>query len=189
MVQEGHLAQLERYKSFSESEPALRLVYQHRDEFPEPAAEEELEEGEASEHEITASRARELGRTPIVTGDFVDVVGDVSGEPGTLARVVRVRDRSTILRRSADDTDAVERVIVANADQLVVVAALGDRLAALAVARQLARRDGAAAAEVAAAMRPVDLALRHAQLLHDRVADDTEPALAGNGRGTLQLVR
>ena len=49
MVQEGHAAHLERYKNFSESEPALRLVYQHRDELPEPAPEEELEEGEASD--------------------------------------------------------------------------------------------------------------------------------------------
>ncbi|MCS5496671.1 ribosome small subunit-dependent GTPase A [Cnuibacter physcomitrellae] len=82
-----------------------------------------VDEDTDSEHEIIASRARELGRTPIVTGDFVDVVGDVSGEPGSLARVVRVRERSTVLRRSADDTDAVERVIVANADQMLIVVA------------------------------------------------------------------
>ena len=31
-----------------------------------------------------------------------------------------------MLRRSADDTDPVERVIVANADQLVIVTALAD---------------------------------------------------------------
>lgn len=75
------------------------------------------------EHEITASRARELGRTPIVTGDWVDLVGDTTGEAGTLARVVRVHERSTLLRRSADDSDAVERVIVANADQMLIVVA------------------------------------------------------------------
>ncbi|MCS5715098.1 ribosome small subunit-dependent GTPase A [Herbiconiux sp. CPCC 205716] len=80
-------------------------------------------EDTAEEHEITASRARELGRTPIVTGDLVDLVGDVSGEPGSLARVVRVQERSTLLRRSADDSDAVERVIVANADQMLIVVA------------------------------------------------------------------
>ncbi|MDO9398557.1 MAG: ribosome small subunit-dependent GTPase A, partial [Herbiconiux sp.] len=78
------------------------------------------------EHEITASRARELGRTAIVTGDWVDLVGDLSGEPGTLARVVRVHERSTLLRRSADDSDAVERVIVANADQMLIVVAAAD---------------------------------------------------------------
>ena len=31
-----------------------------------------------------------------------------------------------MLRRTADDTDPVERVIVANADQLVIVTALAD---------------------------------------------------------------
>ncbi|MGA1838052.1 ribosome small subunit-dependent GTPase A [Herbiconiux sp. 11R-BC] len=75
------------------------------------------------EHEITASRARELGRTAIVTGDWVDLVGDTSGDAGSLARVVRVHERSTLLRRSADDSDAVERVIVANADQMLIVVA------------------------------------------------------------------
>ncbi|MFB2597945.1 ribosome small subunit-dependent GTPase A [Herbiconiux sp. P17] len=75
------------------------------------------------EREITSSRARELGRTPIVTGDWVDLVGDTSGDEGTLSRVVRVHERSTLLRRSADDSDAVERVIVANADQMLIVVA------------------------------------------------------------------
>ena len=37
-----------------------------------------------------------------------------------------VDDRVTVLRRTADDDDPVERVIVANADQLVVVTALAD---------------------------------------------------------------
>jgi ribosome biogenesis GTPase / thiamine phosphate phosphatase len=48
----------------------------------------------------------------------------VSGEPGTLARVVRVQPRTSVLRRSAEDDDPSERVIVANADQLVIVTAL-----------------------------------------------------------------
>lgn len=73
--------------------------------------------------QVTASRARELGKQAIVTGDRVALVGDTSGDEGTLCRVVRVEDRSTILRRSADDTDAVERVIVANADQMLIVIA------------------------------------------------------------------
>jgi len=75
------------------------------------------------EHTATATRARELRDQAIVTGDRVDLVGDVSGEPGTLSRIVRIRPRTTLLRRSADDTDAVERVIVANADQLMIVVA------------------------------------------------------------------
>lgn len=73
---------------------------------------------------VTAMTAREVGRTRVVVGDRVGAVGDVSGRPGSLARIVRVLPRRTVLRRSADDTDAVERVIVANADQLVVVTAL-----------------------------------------------------------------
>ncbi len=77
-------------------------------------------------HRVTAMRARELGRTPIVVGDDVDVVGDLSGRADTLARIVRRGVRQTVLRRSADDTDPTERVVVANADQLLIVVALAD---------------------------------------------------------------
>src|ERR1700712_1683883 len=75
---------------------------------------------------LTAMRARELGRTAIVVGDQVGVVGNLSGAPDTLSRIVRVEPRSTVLRRTADDNDPYERVIVANADQLLIVAALAD---------------------------------------------------------------
>ena len=75
---------------------------------------------------VTAMRARELGRRSVVVGDQVALAGDISGAPGTLARIVRVEPRKSVLRRSADDTDPVERVIVANADQLVIVTALAD---------------------------------------------------------------
>lgn len=75
---------------------------------------------------VTAMRARELGRHGVVVGDRVALAGDVSGAPGTLARVVRVEPRTSVLRRSADDTDPVERVIVANADQLGIVCSLAD---------------------------------------------------------------
>jgi ribosome biogenesis GTPase / thiamine phosphate phosphatase len=75
---------------------------------------------------VTAMRARELGRHSVVVGDRVALAGDTSGAPGTLARVVRVYPRTSVLRRSADDTDPVERVIVANADQLVIVTALAN---------------------------------------------------------------
>lgn len=75
------------------------------------------------ERVVVAARARELRRTPVVAGDLVALVGDVSGEPDSLARLVRVQERRTVLRRSADDTDPVERVVVANADQLVIVVA------------------------------------------------------------------
>lgn len=75
---------------------------------------------------VTAMRARELGRTPIVVGDDVDLVGDLSGRHDTLARIVRRGPRRTVLRRTADDTDPSERVVVANADQLLIVVALAD---------------------------------------------------------------
>ncbi|MEP6817050.1 MAG: ribosome small subunit-dependent GTPase A, partial [Marmoricola sp.] len=67
-----------------------------------------------------------LGRKGVVVGDRVRLVGDVSGADGALARIVEVHERVTVLRRTADDDDPVERVIVANADQLVVVVALAD---------------------------------------------------------------
>ncbi|WP_454049356.1 ribosome small subunit-dependent GTPase A [Cellulomonas sp. Marseille-Q8402] len=73
-----------------------------------------------------AMKARELGRERVVPGDRVDLVGDTSGDAGSLSRIVRIAERSTVLRRTADDTDPVERVIVANAEQLVVVTALAD---------------------------------------------------------------
>ena len=75
---------------------------------------------------VTAMRARELGRTPIVVGDDVGIVGDLSGRPDTLARIVRRGERRTVLRRTADDIDPTERVVVANADQLLIVVALAD---------------------------------------------------------------
>ena len=80
---------------------------------------------------VTAMRARELGRRGVVVGDRVAVVGDVSGGEGSLARIVRIEERTSVLRRTADDDDTTpegrtERVIVANADQLVIVSSLAD---------------------------------------------------------------
>jgi ribosome biogenesis GTPase len=80
------------------------------------------------EHEpiVTAMKSRSLGRGAVITGDRVRLVGDTSGADGSLARIVTVDPRTTVLRRTADDDDPVERVIVANADQLVIVTALAD---------------------------------------------------------------
>jgi ribosome biogenesis GTPase len=75
---------------------------------------------------VTAMKSRPLGRKGVVVGDEVRLVGDVSGDDGALARIVEVANRRSVLRRTADDDDPVERVIVANADQLVVVTALAD---------------------------------------------------------------
>ena len=83
---------------------------------------------EDSGGDITAMKARELGRGKVVVGDRVAVVGDTSGRTGTLARMVRIEERTTLLRRSAEDGDAAgtERAIVANADLLVIVTAVAD---------------------------------------------------------------
>lgn len=78
------------------------------------------------EREVRATKARTLGRKGVIVGDRVRLVGDTSGETGTLARIVEVVERSTVLRRTADDDDPFERPIVANADQLVIVTALAD---------------------------------------------------------------
>ena len=85
-----------------------------------------MDEDGPDERQITCTRARELRRTPIVTGDRARVVGDTSGAEGTLARIIGLEERSSLLRRSADDTDQVERVIVANADQMLIVVAAAD---------------------------------------------------------------
>ena len=75
---------------------------------------------------VTAVRARELGRRAVVVGDRVALVGDLGGGPDALGRVVRVEARTSLLRRTPDDTDPVERAVVANAEVLVVVTALAD---------------------------------------------------------------
>ncbi|MFI6641380.1 ribosome small subunit-dependent GTPase A [Streptomyces sp. NPDC050504] len=75
---------------------------------------------------VVAMKARELGRKAAVVGDTVSLVGDLSGDKDTLARVVRIGERTSVLRRTADDDDPFERVVVANADQLAIVTALAD---------------------------------------------------------------
>ena len=78
------------------------------------------------ERRITAMKSRPLGRKGVVVGDRVRVVGDVSGADGSLARIVEVSERESVLRRTADDDDPIERIIVANADQLVIVTAVAN---------------------------------------------------------------
>jgi ribosome biogenesis GTPase len=69
-----------------------------------------------------AVKARELGRKGIAVGDRVEAVGI----DNDLARIVRRSERTSALRRTADDSDPVERVLVANADQLGIVTATVD---------------------------------------------------------------
>ena len=66
-----------------------------------------VDEDGPDEHTILGVRARELRKMPIVTGDRARVVGDRTGEGGTLARIVGIEERTSLLRRSADDTDQV----------------------------------------------------------------------------------
>jgi ribosome biogenesis GTPase len=80
---------------------------------------------------VVAMRARELGRRGVVVGDQVAIVGDLSGAPGSLARIVRIEERTSVLLRTADDDEnsvegRQERVVVANAEQLVIVSALAN---------------------------------------------------------------
>jgi len=63
------------------------------------------------------------GRTSVVVGDLVELVGDVTGAEGTLARIVTVNERKNSLSRTVDDAARVERTIVANVDQLFIVVA------------------------------------------------------------------
>jgi len=72
---------------------------------------------------ITAMRARELGPKSVVVGDSVSIVGDITGNEGSLARIVAVGERRNSLSRTVDDAAQVERTIVANIDQLVIVVA------------------------------------------------------------------
>ena len=76
--------------------------------------------------EVVAVKARELGRKAVSVGDNVGLVGDLSGRPDTLARLVRIDPRKTELRRTADDSDPYERIIVANVDQMGIVVAVAD---------------------------------------------------------------
>lgn len=76
--------------------------------------------------ELLAVKAREIGRKGVVVGDRVGLMTDPRPGTESLGRIVRVDERSTVLRRTADDDDPVERVIVANADQLAVVVATVD---------------------------------------------------------------
>jgi ribosome biogenesis GTPase len=76
--------------------------------------------------EVVAIRGGDVRRTPVVVGDEVQLAGDTSGKTDSMARIVTVAERSTLLRRTPDDTESVERPVVANAEQLVVVVSLAD---------------------------------------------------------------
>ncbi len=124
-----------------------------------------------------------------------------SADPAAIATLARDAAVVVILLERfgdllADALDAAgrgadEELAVAVGERTRVTAALGNRLAALAITRQVARRHGATTTQITATLRPVDDALYHAQLLHDRVTDNEDGAGATRARGTaaLTLVR
>ena len=71
-------------------------------------------------------KARELGKNAIVVGDRVGVVGDTSGNPGSLARIVTVLPRRNSLSRTIDDGENLEKTIAANLDQMMIVVSIAD---------------------------------------------------------------
>jgi len=75
---------------------------------------------------VNATMGKEMRKQGAVVGDRVALAGDTSETEGALARIVRVEPRTSLLRRSADDSDQVERVIVANATQMVIVVAIAN---------------------------------------------------------------
>jgi ribosome biogenesis GTPase len=76
--------------------------------------------------DVIAVKARELGHRGVVVGDLAYLVGDTSGDRGALARIVRIGPRRTELTRATEEGRGRERVIVAGADQMVVVTALAE---------------------------------------------------------------
>lgn len=108
------------------SRPRSRLRPQHGD--AEPATVVAVDRGRytcaAGAATMLAVRARELGRRGVVVGDEVGVLAGEGQD--ALARIVRVHPRRSVLRRSSEDGDATERVLVANADQLLVVTSVAD---------------------------------------------------------------
>jgi len=82
-----------------------------------------LEPATKSDEVITAMKSRELGRKSVVVGDIVGIVGDTTGDVGTLARIVTVAPRKNSLTRTVDDSAEMERMIVANVDQMAIVIA------------------------------------------------------------------
>jgi ribosome biogenesis GTPase len=168
-----------------------------------------INEGTDEEHTIYAIKARELGRKGVLVGDRVGVVGDLAGGPDSLARLVTVHPRTSLLRRTADDTDPVERNIVANAEQLLIVQALADPtprirfidrcvVAALDEGIKpilvLTKRDLADDAEVREAFRGIDLQIftteqgQSVDELRDALTDKISVVIGHSGVGKSTLV-
>lgn len=120
---------------------------------------------------VTAVKARVLGRHAVVAGDQVRVMGDVSGQDDTLARIVDVAERTTQLRRTSDDDDPHERVIIANSDHMMIVTALADPRPRLGLIDRCLAAASAARIDALVVLTKTDLAspddmLSHLKPLH-----------------------
>lgn len=158
---------------------------------------------------VMAMKSRPLGRQGVVVGDLVRVVGDLTGSAGSLARIVEVLERTTVLRRTADDDEPLERIIVANADQMMIVTALADPEPRLGFIDRclvaafdagiepivcLTKADLGPSAEVEAALVPLDVRVvvtrRGADLapIRDLLRDHTTMLIGHSGVGKSTLV-
>ena len=77
---------------------------------------------------LTAVKAREIPKSSVVIGDSVRLTSDLTGRPGSLARIAAVEPRVNMLRRSLEEAaeGRGEKTIVANADLMVIVVAAAD---------------------------------------------------------------
>ena len=78
------------------------------------------------EIDIYAIKARELGRKGVVVGDLVEIVGVDTKNIENMARIVKVNERKNSLQKSADDSESVERSLVANIDMVAIVVATAE---------------------------------------------------------------
>ena len=152
---------------------------------------------------VTAVAARELGHRGLVIGDRVRVVGDTAGGEGSLARIVGRGDRTGVLRRSADDADQTERVIVANVDRLAIVVAaaepdpnprLIDRClvaafdAGLEALLVVTKGDVGDGADLRAAYEPLGVTIVETRLRRDGTYEGLDALLAALAGGITVLV-
>jgi len=78
------------------------------------------------EIDIYAVKARELGRKGVIVGDLVEVVGIDTKNPENMARIVKVNERKNSLQKSADDSESIERSLVANIEMVAIVVATSE---------------------------------------------------------------
>ncbi len=81
---------------------------------------------ESNHQQIYAIKARALGRKGVVVGDRVGLTEVNLERPTDLARIVEILPREHVLRKSADDSDSSEKIIVTNASQIGIVVSIAN---------------------------------------------------------------